>query len=61
MTVKRMILISIFFCVSIKCAELLEDWGIVSYSDTRIELKDISKGVIVQIDSFLKNYRMLFK
>lgn len=33
---------NIFFSFPVNFAELSEDWDIVSYSDTRIELKDVS-------------------
>ncbi len=33
---------NIFFSSPVNFAELSEDWDIVSYSDTRIELKDVS-------------------
>jgi hypothetical protein len=35
---------NIFFASPLNFAELSEDWYIVSYSDTRIELKDIGEG-----------------
>jgi hypothetical protein len=35
---------NIFFASPLNFAELSEDWDIVSYSDTRIELKDIGEG-----------------
>ncbi len=35
---------NIFFASPINFTELSEDWDIVSYSDTRIELKDIGEG-----------------
>jgi len=35
---------NIFFSAPANFAELSEDWDIVSYSDSRIELKDISGG-----------------